>query len=174
MGWLCLSNESSSSKALSKNIVFRERASRSLPRCFLLKLGVKFVATCQLLSEVFLSGWKKVRLNFTCQICFKTFPLLWDVCGRTSQLDLDLLYNYPNCWGSKYFVNITKPFRILPTAARLEFPDNFGNFRVSFYGWLYKMWTPQNNNRFLTERVRAVLGNIGPRSWQHDLSKLGY
>ena len=82
-------------------IVFRVRASQSLPPCFLLKLGVKFVATCQLLSEVFLSGWKKVRVNFTCQSYFKTFPLLLDVCGRISQLDLDLLYNYPNRWGCK-------------------------------------------------------------------------
>ena len=96
MGWLFPSSESLSSKAPTKNIVFRLRESRSLPPCFLLKLGVKFVATCQLLSEVFLSGWKKVRLNFTCQSYFKTFPLLWYVCGRTSRLDLDLLYNYPN------------------------------------------------------------------------------
>ena len=84
-------------------LLVRERASRSLP------------PSCQLLSEVFLSGWKKVRLNFTCQsLYFKTFPLLWDVCGRTSQLDLDLLYNYPNCWGSKYYVNITKSFSYTP------------------------------------------------------------
>ena len=38
---------------------------------------------------------------------------------------------------------------ILANAARLEFSDNFGNFRGSFYGWLYKMWTPQNNNNRL-------------------------
>ena len=45
--------------------------------------------------------WKKVRLNFTFHSYFKTFLLLRDVCERTSQLYLDWLYNYSNCWGSK-------------------------------------------------------------------------
>ena len=29
------------------------------------------------------------------------------------------------------------------TAPRLEFSDNFGNFRLSFYDCLYKMWASQ-------------------------------
>jgi len=46
-----------------------------------------------------------------CQsLYFKTFPLLWDVCERTSRLDLDLLYGYTTNLNLLWTVNVTKAF----------------------------------------------------------------
>ena len=86
-----------------------------------------------------------MRLNFTFESYFTTFPLLWDVCGRTSQLDLDFL-SIPTAGDPEITISFFLTLRVIvPTAPRLEFSDNFGNFRQSFYDCLYKIWAPQNN-----------------------------